>query len=375
MQDVQSTFWQGKRVFVTGHTGFKGGWLAIWLEELGATVRGFALDPNTEPNLFEAIELSEHIEDLRGDVRDQKALHDALNDFAPEVVFHLAAQPLVRESYAAPVETYATNVMGSVHLLEAARRCQSVRVVVNITTDKVYDNREWEWGYREIDPLGGHDPYSSSKACAEIATSAYARSFFDERRVAVATARAGNVIGGGDWGTDRLVPDAMRAFSQSEPVIIRNPHAVRPWQHVVEPLRGYLMLAQACRADSTTFGRAFNFGPNPEDMVPVGHLMDRLVHHWSGARWENVSEKGAPHEANFLKLDTSLARSLLHWSPRLGLEQSLSWTSAWYRAFYEGASPAELREGMLQRIRQASQVDDAPDLPSTTDPVEEDDER
>jgi CDP-glucose 4,6-dehydratase len=357
MRDVQPSFWSGKRVLLTGHTGFKGGWLALWLDDLGATVGGFALAPPTSPNLFDAAGLSELVADVRGDVRDPTSLGRTITEFAPDVVFHLAAQPLVRQSYALPVETYATNVMGTVHLLEAARSCASVRVVVNVTTDKVYDNREWAWGYRESDPLGGHDPYSSSKACSEIVTSAYARSFLLDRGFAVATARAGNVVGGGDWSKDRLVPDAAVALSCGEPVVIRNPHAIRPWQHVVEPLRGYLMLVEACWAEPSTFSRAFNFGPAPEDMVPVGRLMDMLCRHWPDARWENVSEAGAPHEATFLKLDTALARSLLAWTPRLSLDRALSLTAEWYRAFYARATPEELRELMRAHIRCVSPPD------------------
>lgn len=343
-------------MLLTGHTGFKGGWLALWLDELGARVGGFALAPSTSPSLFQAAGLGKLEVDVRGDVRDPVALGRTITEFAPDVVFHLAAQPLVRESYALPVETYATNVMGTVHLLEAARRSASVRVVVNVTTDKVYDNREWAWGYRESDPLGGHDPYSSSKACSELVTSAYARSFLHDRGVAVATARAGNVIGGGDWSRDRLVPDAAVALSRGEPVVVRNPHAIRPWQHVVEPLRGYLMLAEACWAEPASFSRAFNFGPAPEDMVPVGRLMDMLCRHWPDARWENVSEAGAPHEATFLKLDTALARSLLAWAPRLHLDRALSLTAEWYRAFYAQATPEALRELMRAHIRCVSET-------------------
>lgn len=332
LQFVNAAFWRGKRVFVTGHTGFKGSWLTLWLRQLGAEVTGFSLAPPTEPSLFEIARVHEGITDLRGDIRDAAALKQALVAARPEVVLHLAAQPLVRASYADPVGTYATNVMGVVHLLEAVRAAGCVRAVVNVTTDKCYENREWVWGYREDEAMGGHDPYSSSKGCAELVTSAYRRSFLHEG-VAVASARAGNVIGGGDWAADRLVPDVLRAFAAGTPVVIRNPHATRPWQHVLEPLSGYLLLAERLHAQGQAFAEGWNFGPADEDARPVGWIVQRLVELWGGkASWQ-LEGSAQPHEANLLKLDCSKARQRLSWKARWTLDQSLQrivkWQTAW----------------------------------------------
>jgi CDP-glucose 4,6-dehydratase len=333
-------------VFLTGHTGFKGGWLALWLSRLGANPRGYALGPCTEPNLFALASVASVIEDVRGDIRDYPQLEGAIRDFAPEVVFHMAAQPLVRRSYADPVGTFATNVMGTLHVLEAVRRTPSVRAVVCVTTDKVYQNQEWVWPYRETDPLGGYDPYASSKACAEIVSAAYRSSFFRvdrlaEHRVALATARAGNVIGGGDWSEDRLIPDLIRGFRSGQPVLIRNPTAIRPWQHVLEPLHGYLMLAQKLLAGDSKFDSAYNFGPSDDEVWPVERIANKLVEMWgNGASWTRDADSGA-HEAHSLRLDASKARLELGWEPKLKIETALEWTMDWYRAWQSAENMAE----------------------------------
>jgi CDP-glucose 4,6-dehydratase len=343
---MDNGFWRGRRVFVTGHTGFKGGWLTLWLRTLGAEVAGYALAPPTEPALFDIARVAQGITHVLGDVRDAARLDAALRDFAPEVVIHMAAQPLVRASYADPVGTYATNVMGTVHLLEAVRRLHSVRAVVNVTTDKCYENREWLWGYREDEAMGGHDPYSSSKGCAELLTAAWRRSFLHEG-VAVASARAGNVIGGGDWAAERLVPDVLKAFAQGEPVTLRNPLAVRPWQHVLEPLCGYLTLAQRLHEQGQAYAEGWNFGPADDDARPVGQVVQRLAAQWGeGAHWRQ-DPAAQPHEAQLLKLDCSKARQRLRWQPRWGLDETLRRIVAWHRAWLGGA---DMREHCLQEI-------------------------
>jgi CDP-glucose 4,6-dehydratase len=333
--------WQGRRVFLTGHTGFKGGWLSLWLSSLGAQIRGYALDPESEPNLFILASVAAILDDVRGDIRDYAKLEAAMTEFRPEVVFHLAAQPLVRRSYADPLGTYATNIMGTAHLLEAVRKTPSVRAVVCVTTDKCYQNQEWVWPYREADPLGGHDPYSSSKACAEIVSAAYRSSFFPtsrlhEHRVGLASARAGNVIGGGDWSEDRLIPDLIRGFQVNQPVRIRLPKAVRPWQHVLEPLHGYILLAEQLIAQREEAASAFNFGPREEDVWPVDRIANTVAAKWGeGASWICDTVPGV-HEARTLKLDASKARAELGWQPRMGTELALEWTIAWYRAWQKG---------------------------------------
>ena len=336
---VNPSFWQGKSVFLTGHTGFKGGWLALWLSSMGAKVTGYALAPNTQPNLYEALGVQKllvysHI----ADIRNLDALQIALQEAQPEIVIHMAAQPLVRYSYANPVETYATNVMGTVHVLEAIRHTPSVRSAVVVTTDKCYENREWVWGYRENEPMGGHDPYSNSKGCAELVCASYRSSYFSSAvggkpPVALATARAGNVIGGGDWSEDRLIPDAIKAFEAGQTLQIRNPLATRPWQHVLEPLSGYLALAQSLYEKGEHFASAWNFGPKDEDARPVGEVIDALITHWpSKASWE---KDGAPqpHEAHFLKLDCSKARQELGWTPRWNLATAIEKIVGWQTAF------------------------------------------
>jgi CDP-glucose 4,6-dehydratase len=334
--------WQGKRVFLTGHTGFKGGWLALWLSHLGAEVRGYSLDPSTSPSLFSAARLDEKIEDLRGDIRHPATLEKAIQDFAPEVIFHLAAQPLVRASYDDPIGTYETNVIGTARLLDAVRRTPSVRAVVCVTTDKCYENKEWIWPYRETDPLGGYDPYSSSKACAEIATASFRQSYFhpskmEEHKVAIATARAGNVIGGGDWSVDRLIPDLVRGFLSGAPVLIRHPHAIRPWQHVLEPLHGYITLAEKLLTQNPHYATAYNFGPSESDAQPVAWIADHMASFWGERASWILDGAPTPHEAHYLKLDASRARADLGWAPRLNLKTALQWLVVWYRAHEAGA--------------------------------------
>ena len=329
-------FWRGKRVFVTGHTGFKGSWLTLWLRSLGAEVGGLALTPPTEPSLFAVANVGDGMSSALGDIRSFETVRDAMAAFKPEIVIHMAAQPLVRLSYSEPVETYATNVMGTVHMFEAAKRVDSVRCIVNVTTDKCYDNREWAWGYREDEPMGGHDPYSSSKGCSELVTSAYRRSFFQDGRVALGSARAGNVIGGGDWAADRLVPDILRAFERGEPVRIRNPHSTRPWQHVLEPLSGYLSLAEHLWEHGQAFAEGWNFGPRDDDARPVLWIVEHMAADWGkGAGWQTDGGEH-PHEANYLKLDTSKAKQRLGWKPRWNLDTALGHITHWHQAWLAG---------------------------------------
>lgn len=353
---VDPGFWRGRRVLVTGHTGFKGSWLSLWLQSLGAEVTGFSDGVPTQPSLYELARVGAGMESVVGDVRDADAIAAALTGCKPEVVIHMAAQPLVRRSFAEPRATYETNVMGTVNLLEAVRLTGGVRAVINVTTDKCYENREWERGYREDDPMGGHDPYSSSKGAAELVTSAYRRSFFsDPEGPRLASARAGNVIGGGDWGEDRLVPDLMRAALGGETAQVRNPNSIRPWQHVVNPLSGYLVLAQAIW-ESPRHAGGWNFGPPDEEARPVGWLIERLASLWpERVRWA-VDDGPHPHEANYLKLDSSLARSRLGWRPLVGLDLALAETAAWYRELEAGA---EMREVTLRQLELFGGASDA----------------
>ncbi|MDB5694643.1 MAG: CDP-glucose 4,6-dehydratase [Sphingomonas bacterium] len=324
--------WRGRRVFLTGHTGFKGAWLALWLHQLGAEVTGFALPPPTEPSLFDRARIGELLDHVIGDIRDLDAVTHAMRAARPEVVFHLAAQPLVRLSYDQPVETYATNVMGTVHVLEAARQVGGVEAVVCITTDKCYENREWVWPYRETDPMGGYDPYSSSKGAAELVIAAYRRSYCEAAGIGLASVRAGNVIGGGDWAVDRLVPDLVRAFEAGQAPTIRSPDAVRPWQHVLEALGGYLLIAERLLKGERAFADAWNFGPADEDARPVGWIVERMRAAWGDDAAPPAPWTGAvPHEAGLLKLDTSRARSLLGWRPALPLGEALGWIVDWHR--------------------------------------------
>ena len=340
--NVDPGFWRGKRVFLTGHTGFKGGWLSLWLQQLGAQLQGYALAPVGEHSLFAAARVGHGMASTLADIRDLAALQSAMVAFRPEIVIHMAAQPLVRQSYADPVETYATNVMGTVNLLEAVRRAPGVRAVVNVTTDKCYENDDRASGYAEGEPMGGHDPYSSSKGCAELVTSAYRRSFFSGGGAAVATARAGNVIGGGDWASDRLVPDILRAFERGEPVVIRNPNATRPWQHVLEPLGGYLLLGARLAAEPLRYHGAWNFGPHLQDALPVGTLADIALQAWGGGSCHTPAQAGQPHEAGLLKLDISKAVNQLGWHPRYTAVESIQSTIAWYKALAGGTAAADL---------------------------------
>lgn len=334
---VDPAFWAGKRVFLTGHTGFKGSWMALWLQHMGARVTGFALAPPTMPALFDVACVADGMTSIIGDIRDQAALTDALVAADPEIVIHMAAQPLVRASYDDPVGTYATNVMGTVHLLDAVRRAPAVRAACIVTTDKCYENREWAWGYREDEAMGGYDPYSNSKGCAELVASAYRRSFFAQPGgAAIASARAGNVIGGGDWAVDRLVPDILRSVADGAPVLIRNPLAIRPWQHVLEPLSGYLVLCQALWHAPAEAAQAWNFGPRDDDARPVQWIVERMCAAWGeDASWTH-DDSVQPHEARFLKLDISKAREGLRWGPRWTLAQALESIVAWHRAWLAG---------------------------------------
>jgi CDP-glucose 4,6-dehydratase len=335
-QPVDPAFWQGRRVFVTGHTGFKGGWLCLWLHSMGARVHGYALPPPTDPNLFEVARIQDTLASHTfGDVRDYDALARSLVGARPEVVFHLAAQPLVRDSYRRPLETYAVNVMGTVHVLEAVRVAEGVKAVINVTSDKCYENREWPWGYREHDPMGGHDPYSSSKGCSELATAAYRRSFLADAGVAVATARAGNVIGGGDWGAHRLLPDFFRALDAGTPLAIRSPQSIRPWQHVLEPVAGYLALAEHLHRDGVPFAEPWNFGPGEEDAQSVEWIVDYMAAREPGSSWRRESTP-QPHEASCLRLDSGKARARLAWRPRWRLETALDKTLDWHAAWRSG---------------------------------------
>lgn len=349
-------FWQGKKVFLTGHTGFKGAWLSLWLHTLGAKVTGYALLPPTEPNLYELAQVAESVTSITADVRDLERLKNEMANASPDIVIHMAAQPLVRDSYKIPVETYAINVMGTVHLLEAVRFCPGVKVVVNVTTDKVYENREWVWGYRENEPFGGYDPYSNSKGCSELVTSSYRSSYFSQldygqHGVAIASARAGNVIGGGDWASDRLVPDIIRSLLAEEPVKIRNPHAIRPWQHVLEPLSGYLLLAQRLYEDGMQYAEGWNFGPHDDDARSVAWIVERLCAKWGGGAVYELDMGGHPHEARFLKLDCSKARNELGWNPRWRLDKAIDSIVEWTRAYHDKRN---LREVCLKQIQEYS---------------------
>jgi CDP-glucose 4,6-dehydratase len=350
---MNPAFWEGRRVLLTGHTGFKGSWLSLMLQSMGAKVTGYALAPPTKPSMFEIADVAQGMISIIGDIRDLTKLQAVFKEHQPEIVIHMAAQPLVRYSYQNPVETYSTNVMGTVHLLEAVRNTPGVKAVVNITTDKCYENREWVWGYRENEPMGGFDPYSNSKGCAELVSAAYRSSFFNannyaQHGVATATVRAGNVIGGGDWAQDRLIPDILAGFEQGRKVDIRNPHAIRPWQHVMEPLRGYLTLAEKLFEHGPSFGEGWNFGPSDEDAKPVGWIVEQMAALWGNdAQWQ-VDTGEHPHEAHYLKLDISKARSRLDWHPALRLKDALALIIDWSKQRAAGANMRQLTLGQLQ---------------------------
>ena len=347
MENLEMTqFWQSKRVLVTGCTGFKGSWLCVWLHELGADVHGYALNPPTTPSMFNVLGLDKRINYHEGDIRNYTQFKDFLNQVNPEIVFHLAAQPLVRYSYDNPIETYHTNVLGVVNVLEAIRHNQKVRAVVNVTTDKCYENKEWQWGYRENEPMGGYDPYSNSKGCSELVTSCYQNSYFNtnsyrlKHNTLLASARAGNVIGGGDWAGDRLIPDMIKAFAEGRKVIIRNPLSIRPWQHVLEPLSGYLHLAE--QLYNGNVAEAWNFGPNDSDARNVGYIVDKLCTLWGDDSGWELDTAANPHEAQFLKLDCSKAHNILHWFPRWNLDTALDKIVAWYKAYLTQADMYQL---------------------------------
>lgn len=357
---IDREFWRGKKVFITGHTGFKGSWLCLWLHSLGADVTGFSLEPPTDPSLFDLCNLQECIKTIIGDIRNREALSSALLDAEPEIVIHMAAQPIVRASYQNPVETYETNVMGTIYLFEAVKKAverkKTIKAVINITSDKCYENKEWVWGYRENDPMGGYDPYSNSKACSELITSSFRSSFFnsesyDVHGVALASARAGNVIGGGDWAADRLVPDCMRALLKGEEIMVRNPHAIRPWQHVLDPLSGYLLLAQKLYLEGVPYAEGWNFGPRDDDAKSVEWIVRKICHKWGPDASYQIVKGHYEHEAHFLKLDCSKSKQKLGWSPRWDLSHAIDKVLEWTRAYTEQRC---LRDICLQQIEEYS---------------------
>ncbi len=346
---MNPSFWKDKQVLLTGHTGFKGGWMSLWLQSMGAKVHGYALAPTTQPNFFSAANVAESMESHSiADILDAQKIKDVIEQIKPEIIFHMAAQPIVKYSYAEPVETYAVNVMGTVNLLEAARHSPSVKVIVNITTDKCYENREWLWAYRENEALGGYDPYSSSKACSEIVTAAYRQSFLAEKGIGVASARAGNVIGGGDWSEYRLIPDFFRAIENRQTLIIRSPNAIRPWQHVLEPLSGYLILAQKLYSDPEKYASAWNFGPSDGAAKTVSWILNNMSEKIPNTQWE-VDHNPQLHEASLLKLDSTKANKLLGWHPRWSLEESLDRIVEWHNQFNAGANLKEFSNLQIAR--------------------------
>ena len=345
---VDANFWKGKKVYLTGHTGFKGSWLSLWLQNMGALVKGYSLSVNTSPALFSEADVAAEMESEIGDIRNLEQLTRSMVSFNPDILIHMAAQPLVRLSYQEPVDTFTTNVIGTVNVLEAARKCSALKAIVSVTTDKCYENKEWDWGYREIEPMGGDDPYSRSKGCAELVTASYRRSFFSSKGTAsLASARAGNVIGGGDWSEDRLIPDILRAFDKSEQVLVRNPLSTRPWQHVLEPLSGYLVLAQELYLNGDEFAEGWNFGPKDEDCKPVSWILDQMVESWGGNAGWSLDEKSNPHEAGFLKLDCSKASNRLKWNPKWNLQLTLKSIVDWHQLYTNGG---DIKKQCLKEI-------------------------
>lgn len=351
VMSINQNFWQGKKVLITGHTGFKGTWLSLLLNLLGAEVTGYSLGFPSQPSLAELVELENIVNSIQGDIRNYDQLKQVIEDTKPEIIIHMAAQSLVRPAYVDPVTTYSTNVMGTVNLFEAIRQVEGVKAVINVTSDKCYENQEWYWGYRENEPMGGYDPYSSSKGCAELVTSAFRNSFFNSSEsVALASVRAGNVIGGGDWATDRLIPDIMRALSQEEVVIIRKPQAIRPWQHVLEPISGYLMLAEKLWDSGHSYGEAWNFGPLDRDTKSVQWIVDYITQLWGEKATWKLDGNNHPHEAHYLKLDCSKAHSRLGWLPKTNLVKALEWVVFWYRQFYEGKEAKTLTLAQIEEF-------------------------
>ena len=346
-------FWNGKKVFLTGHTGFKGSWTSLWLKKLGSKVKGYSLEPNTNPSLFEVLKLEKSISSEVGDIRNLDNLHKSMQEFEPDIVLHMAAQPLVRDSYKDPIKTYNTNVIGTVNLFEAVRKTSSIKAVVNITSDKCYQNNEWERGYHENDPMGGYDPYSNSKGCSELITSSYRNSFFNSSStVSLASVRAGNVIGGGDWAKDRIIPDILKAFDNKEPIIIRNPNAVRPWQHVLEPISGYLTVAEKLFLFGDKYAQGWNFGPKDKDAMPVRELLDYLVNHWKEESSWIQDSKENPHEAMLLKLDITKAREELNWEPFWDLEKTLQTIIEWHNAWLAGKDMSKTTLNQIEDYEQ-----------------------
>ena len=329
---ITPEFWLGKKVFITGHTGFKGSWLSIWLEQLGCAVKGFALAPNTSPSLFYEVKLSDMIDSQIGDIRNQKLLYESMVSFNPDILIHMAAQPLVRYSYNNPIETFEVNVIGTAKVLEVARNCNDLKAIINVTSDKCYDNQSFDKAYKETDPVGGYDPYSASKGCAELIANSYRYSYLNDLNIGIASVRAGNVIGGGDWANDRLIPDILRSFELKEPVIVRNPKATRPWQHVLEPLSGYLLLAQLLYSEPKIYSEGWNFGPNEKDVKPVHWILDKMTLRWPNASWK-ADDNVNLHEAGFLKLDISKAKDRLNWKPVWELDKTLEKIVIWHNAW------------------------------------------
>jgi CDP-glucose 4,6-dehydratase len=352
---IMRKFWQGKRVFITGHTGFKGSWLSLWLQAVGAEVIGYSLEPPSVPALFNVAHVADGMISIDGDILDVPKLQKSLREYKPDIVFHMAAQSLVRHSYQFPLETLSTNIMGTANVLEAIRQIDSVRAVVHVTSDKCYENREWVWGYREDEPMGGYDPYSCSKGCAELVISSYRRSYFLADNTAyIGSARAGNVIGGGDWAADRIVPDSVRAIKNRQPILIRNPQAIRPWQHVLEPLAGYLLLAQKLWNDGQSYAQGWNFGPDEQHAWTVGKLVDTFCHLWGEeAKWSTESNNQL-HEAYYLKLDSSKAIHRLGWRPILNMQDTLAMTVEWYKRFYSGEDPRITTLSQIKKYQKLS---------------------
>ena len=334
---IDKEFWNGRRVFLTGHTGFKGSWICLWLSSLGAVVKGYSLCPSTTPSLFEEARIDRLIASEIGDIRNLSTIKKSMLDFNPDILIHMAAQSLVRYSYRAPIETFEINVLGTANVLEAARSCTNLKSIINITTDKCYENRESDIGYKEDDPMGGYDPYSSSKGCAELVTGAYRRSFFQQQGIGLASVRAGNVIGGGDWAEDRLIPDILTSFNANTPVVVRNPNSTRPWQHVLEPLSGYLILAQKLYNSPDLYSEGWNFGPNDSDVQPVSWILDNMIEKWGSGQWQ-LDQGAHPHEAGYLKLDISKARQRLNWRPIWSLDKALTFIIEWHIQYLNGVN-------------------------------------